>query len=338
MHTHLKLGAALMVGALLASGTFSVASADTQVRVRLDWVAYGLHAPFFVGIEKGWFEEKGLDVSVKDGNGSSKTITLVAAGEYDIGHANLSAMVLAHNKGLPVISVGHIVRKSDVAVIVPNDSGIETPKDLEGKRVAMTPGGFTDPFFDTLLKAGGTSRDKLTVVGVTGKVKTSTYVSGNADAMLSTAPYYLPVLVDKRPSRAMLFADYGIPLPGFGLVANQRFVSENEQATSDFVQIFFRALAWIYDGNKAEAVEIFQKHRPEQKNQASANRKSAARWAKAVSSGLPAKDLSFGRKHRPESRSAGIPRRAGQIGPRRSCVNCRTASTGSHQGHRSNAA
>ncbi len=265
MHTHLRLGAALMVGALLASGTFSVASADTQVRVRLDWVAYGLHAPFFVGIEKGWFEEKGLDVSVKDGNGSSKTITLVAAGEYDIGHANLSAMVLAHNKGLPVISVGHIVRKSDVAVIVPNDSGIETPKDLEGKRVAMTPGGFTDPFFDTLLKAGGTSRDKLTVVGVTGKVKTSTYVSGNADAMLSTAPYYLPVLVDKRPSRAMLFADYGIPLPGFGLVANQRFVSENEQATSDFVQIFFRALAWIYDGNKAEAVEIFQKHRPETK-------------------------------------------------------------------------
>jgi len=265
MRTFIKLAIALMFGALLANITPGVASADTQVRVRLDWVAYGLHAPFFVGVEKGWFKAKGLDVSIKDGNGSSKTITLVGAAEYDIGHANLSAMVLARNKGLPVLSVGHIVRKSDVAVIVPSDSGIKTPKDLEGKKVAMTPGGFTDPFFDTLLRAGGTSRDKLTVIGVTGKAKTSTYVSGAADAMLSTAPYYLPVLADKRASQAILFADYGIPLPGFGLVANEAFVNKNKQATSDLVQVFFQSLAWIYDGNMAEAVAIFQKHRPDTK-------------------------------------------------------------------------
>ena len=265
MRTVIKFAAALMVGALLASGTYDVASADTKIRVRLDWVAYGLHAPFFIGIEKGWFKEKGLDVSVKDGNGSSKTITLVGAAEYDIGHANLSAMVLARNKGVPVISVGHIVRKSDMAVLVPSDSGIKTPKDLEGKKVAMTPGGFADPFFDSLLKASGTSRDKLTVIGVTGKVKTSTYVSGAADAMLTTAPYYLPVLVDKRHSRAILFADYGIPLPGFGLVANEDFVNENRKAVGDFVRVFFQALAWVYDGNKAETVAIFQKHRPKTK-------------------------------------------------------------------------
>ena len=265
MRIVIRFAAALVIGALLAGFTPGIASADTQVRVRLDWVAYGLHVPFFIGVEKGWFKAKGIDVSIKDGNGSSKTITLVAAAEYDIGHANLSAMVLARDKGLPVISVGHIVRKSDVAVIVPSDSGIKTPKDLEGKKVAMTPGGFADPFFDTLLKAGGTSRNKLTVIGVTGKVKTSTYVSGAADAMLTTAPYYLPLLVDKRPSQAILFADYGIPLPGFGLVANEDFVNKNKQATSDFVQIFFRSLAWIYDGNMAEAVTIFQKHRPETK-------------------------------------------------------------------------
>ena len=265
MRIVIRFAAALVIGALLAGLTPGIASADTQVRVRLDWVAYGLHAPFFIGIEKGWFKAKGLDVSVKDGNGSSKTIVLVGAAKYDIGHANLSAMVLARNKGVPVISVGHIVRKSDVAVIVPSDSGIKTPKDLEGKKVAMTPGGFADPFFDSLLKAGGTSRDKLTVIGVTGKAKTSTYVSGAADAMLTTAPYYLPVLVDKRHSQAILFADYGIPLPGFGLVANEEFVKNNPQAVVDFVQVFFRALGWIYDGNKAEAVAIFRKHRPETK-------------------------------------------------------------------------
>ncbi len=262
---HAYLGIALPVVALVAVATMSAASADTKVRARLDWAAYGLHAPFFVAVEKGWFKEKGLDVSVDDGNGSSKTITLVGAGKYDIGHANLSAMVLAKNKGLPVISVGHIVRRSDVAVLVPKDSGIKTPKDLEGKKVLLTPGGFTDPFFDTFLKAGGTSRDKLTVIGVSSKVKTSTYVAREADAMLSTAPYYLPVLANKLPSNAILFADYGVPLPGFGLVANSDFVKKNPQAVRDFVQVFFKTLAWIYDGNQAETVAIFAKMRPDTK-------------------------------------------------------------------------
>jgi NitT/TauT family transport system substrate-binding protein len=94
---HVYLGIALPVMALLAVATISAASADTAVRVRLDWAAFGLHAPFFVAVDKGWFKEKGLDVTVDDGNGSSKTITLVGAGKYDIGHANLSAMVLAKN-------------------------------------------------------------------------------------------------------------------------------------------------------------------------------------------------------------------------------------------------
>ena len=168
---------------------------------------------FFYWRREGLFKAKGIDVSIKDGNGSSKTITLVAAAEYDIGHANLSAMVLARNKGLPVISVGHIVRKSDVAVIVPSDSGIKTPKDLEGKKVAMTPGGFADPFFDTLLKAGGTSRNKLTVIGVTGKAKTSTYVSGAADAMLTTAPYYLPCWSTNGPRRRSCSPIMGFRFP-----------------------------------------------------------------------------------------------------------------------------
>jgi len=265
MRTFIRLTIALMFGALLANITPGVASADTQIRARLDWVAYGLHAPFFIGIEKGWFKAKGLDVSVKDGNGSSKTITLVGAGEYDIGHANLSAMVLAVNKGLPVISVGHIVRKSDMAVIVASDSNIKTPKDLEGKKVAVTPGGFADPFFDFLLKAGGTSRSEMEVIGIKGRAKTAMYVSGQADALVSTAPYYLPVLADKRPSQAILFADYGIPLPAVGLVANTEFVKNNRQAVVDFLQVYFRALGWIYEGNEAEAVAIFQKHRPASK-------------------------------------------------------------------------
>src|SRR5690606_5491187 len=126
--------------------------AETKLLVRLDWIAHGLHAPIFLAQEKGWFKEAGLEVTAVDGSGSSKTITLIGAGDGDIGFANLSAMILAKNKGVPVKSIGHIVRKSDLGLLVPANSGWKTPKDLEGKRVGFTPGGFVDPFVDLFFK------------------------------------------------------------------------------------------------------------------------------------------------------------------------------------------
>ncbi|MBM3510165.1 MAG: ABC transporter substrate-binding protein [Alphaproteobacteria bacterium] len=265
MHLRIVTSLAALVAAAFALA--AEAAAETKVTARLDWAAYGLHAPFFVGLEKGWFKEKGLAVTVEDGNGSAKTITLVGAGQVEIGHANLSAMILAKAKSVPVTSVGHIVRKSDVGFLVPANSGWKTPKDLEGKKVAITPGGFVDPFLDDFLKRGGTSRDKMTIMMVTAQAKDATYIAGEADAMISTVPFMIPTLADKRASAGILFADYGLPLPGFGLVANDDWVKKNPAAARDFVQVFFRALDHMYasPAHKAEAVAAFKKQRPDTK-------------------------------------------------------------------------
>ena len=46
----------------------------------LDWSPHGMHAPFFLAAEKGWFKEAGLDVTFQDGRGSASTVNLVGAG------------------------------------------------------------------------------------------------------------------------------------------------------------------------------------------------------------------------------------------------------------------
>lgn len=57
MHLRIVTSLAALVAAAFALA--AEAAAETKVTARLDWAAYGLHAPFFVGLEKGWFKEKG---------------------------------------------------------------------------------------------------------------------------------------------------------------------------------------------------------------------------------------------------------------------------------------
>src|SRR5436190_9691884 len=78
--------------------------ADDKLSLRLDWIPNGSHAPFFLAEQKGWFRKAGLDVTIEDGTGSVVTVQLVGAGQFDVGHANLSSLAIARGKGLPVIS------------------------------------------------------------------------------------------------------------------------------------------------------------------------------------------------------------------------------------------
>jgi len=240
----------------------SAAQAQTRMSVRLDWIAGGLYAPFFLALDKGWFKEKGLDVTIDDGNGSANAISLVGANQYDIGHANLSAMILARNKGVPVISVGQVARKSDIGVLVPENSGWKTPKDLEGKTVVLTPGGFADPFMGLFMQHGGSSRDKIKILTATASAKDSMYLSGQADAVVTSVPFEIPVYASVRPSRGILFSDYDVPLPSFGLIVSEERMAKDPQSIGAFVQTYFKALDYVFGGHEDEAAAAILKSRP----------------------------------------------------------------------------
>jgi len=85
-----------------------------KVTLRLDFTSSGLHSPFYVGIQRGWFEKAGIDLSMEDGNGSTTTVQLVGAGLFDLGLNSLGPLTVARAKGLPVISVAGFVRKGEL--------------------------------------------------------------------------------------------------------------------------------------------------------------------------------------------------------------------------------
>lgn len=250
---------------VVAAGLAFGAHAQEKIAVRLDWTPWGTHAPFHLAQQKGWFKEAGLDVELEDGNGSVTTVQIVGSGKFDVGHASLAPMMIARDKGLSVKAIANFLRKNDIGLLVPQGSGMKTPKDLKGKKLIFTAGSLEAPFLDAFLAAGGLKRDQVELLNVEAAAKTGTYLANRADGVFSTVPFVLPIVAANRASDAILFADYGLQFPSFGLFATEEKIKERGATLGKFASVVAGAWQYIYAGHQDEAVQAIIAARPQAK-------------------------------------------------------------------------
>lgn len=239
------------------------AQAQDKITIQTDWAPHGMHAGLLLAVEKGWFAEAGLDVDVQDGRGSNATIQQVAAGQIDIGFAQLGAMASAIYSGMPITSIMGFVRAGDNGLMVPRDSGWTTLEDLKGKRIAVPAGGATSAFADAFFEAAGFSRSDFNVINVDSSAMVSTYTSGGADAALSTVAFFKPIVEAARPSEGILFSDVGLRVPGYGLVVLRDTLDAMPEQLETFVAVQERTWEYIFDGNEEEAADAIISQRPD---------------------------------------------------------------------------
>jgi NitT/TauT family transport system substrate-binding protein len=258
--------AALLAVSVCAAVLTNAARAAEPVKVRLDFLPYGLHAPFYLAQERGWFAEQGLNVTIEDGNGTGPALALVAGGNYDIAQISLGALPIARDKGMPVKAIAAILGKGDFGAVVADASNIRSPKDLEGKTVYYSAGSVETPFIDTYLQRAGVDKSKVNLVNIDIGAKISGYMSGQGDAMFAPVSLYTIPGVTPRASRGMLFTEYGIDVPSFGLVASESTIAKRPKVLGSFVTVFQRAWIAIKDGGAMdEGVAALIKHRPQAK-------------------------------------------------------------------------
>jgi NitT/TauT family transport system substrate-binding protein len=250
--------------ALLTVGpNMRTARAADKLTVRLDWSTHGMHAPFFLSLEKGWFKAADLDVSFEDGNGSVTTSQLVGSGQFDIGHAALAPMAIGVSKGLAVISIAGFIRRGDTGILVPKENHWTRPSDLIGKRIVYTAGSLEGPFIRPFFEKNGVPIDKITLLNVEASAKLSTYFSRDCDAAASTVPWLIPIAEGKRDSDGILFADFGFDLPGYGLVVQVENLKKKGPALKRFASLISGAWKYILDGHEDEGTSAILVHRPQ---------------------------------------------------------------------------
>ena len=267
------LNSAKYVAGGIAAAAFLLTSqpgaAVEDFKMRVDWAPYNLHAPYHYAVDKGWFKDVGLNVKVDDGNGSVVTIQMTAAGAYDVGHANLGAMAAGVAKGATAIAVGGIIRKNDMGVIVDSSLGVTSMKDIvdRGYSLITTPGGFDTPFMKAIFKAAGADPKKVKYMNVAASAKISSYLTKQGEAVSSTPPYFGPIVEKKRPSNFIYYVDYGLQIPGFGIVASTDTVKDRPDVLRKYLAVMSRAwkMAWSDENAVKEMVAAMKRQRPQAK-------------------------------------------------------------------------
>ena len=236
-----RLGA--IVAGMLAL-VIGQAQAQEPTTLRLDWTALGYHAPFYLGVSRGYYRDVGLDVSVLEGKGSPAVGTLVGNGSDDFGFADASTIAQLVSQGLPAKMVMGIFQKSTLALFFPVGKGISKPADLKGKRILLCPTDGLIKYLPLYLKSTGLTIDDVKVVMVDCSIKYSYLAQGNADVAGSygTAGEALLKSVGFKDVGKFDYADAGINLPSHGIVTSMATIQNKPDKIRRFVAA--TAKAW----------------------------------------------------------------------------------------------
>lgn len=266
------LGAGAAVA--LSFGVLQSASAQDldKVTLRTNWLFYGSHSIFFLGIDRGYYEEEGIDLVVKQGNGSSNAVRLVANKDSDFGYASSATMINLAAQGAPVISVAVIDAQGTEAIIVRPDAGIDNIEDLEGRQIMTTAGAGVNTFFPVVAENAGLHLNEIDLVNVAEGAIVTSYLQDLAPAILGGIDDKPAEIVANGGDEPVIFAysDYGVHQPGYSIVAHRDMVEENPDLVGRMVRATLRsAKAALEDPEAAiEALINWSSSVEDQKGQA----------------------------------------------------------------------
>ncbi len=176
---------ALSVGLLVSLSAATAAQAQDKVTFRLNWLLYGFHTPFYLGLERGYYKDEGIDLTIGEGQGSVRAVQTVGAKGDMFGLADGGSVAAGVSKGAPVKAVMAVTNSSPYSLAVRADSGIKTLKDVEGKTIASAPGEAGLQLLPGLFARNGVDMDKVKILRVEGAGKMVAVAEKRADGLMA---------------------------------------------------------------------------------------------------------------------------------------------------------
>lgn len=238
-----RLILSVMLALTLAAlpGTGGTASGADTASLRLNWYLGGLHAPFYLGVERGYYRDEGIDLTINEGRGSAAAVQIVGAKGDTFGMTDAGSLMLGAAKGVPIRSVFSLLGSSDFAIISLEEAGIRSPKDLEGKSVAASAGDALTQLIPAVIEANGLNKDKIRVVFMDPPAKPAAVMEKKVDALLGGASDQYWLIKYKGFKPAMLkFADIGVDTVGMTIVAHLDTLKEKPDLVRRFVKATIR--------------------------------------------------------------------------------------------------
>ncbi|HWG57150.1 MAG TPA: ABC transporter substrate-binding protein [Gaiellaceae bacterium] len=243
-------------GDTAAAGTTGDAPQEmTEVTLQLKWVTQGQFAGYYAALEQGYYEEEGLDVTIKPGGPDIVPEQVVLGGQAEFGINWLDNTLATRDQGGKIVNIAQVFARSGMTEVTWKDTGLDQITDLRGKKVGVWLGGNEHKLFAALTKNGIDPQKDTQIVAQPFDM--NLFLNREVDAAAAmTYNELAQVLETKNPDTGELYTldDLNVLKMsdlGTGALEDGIFVTEEwiaDEANQDVAKRFLKASfkGWIY--------------------------------------------------------------------------------------------
>jgi NitT/TauT family transport system substrate-binding protein len=252
-----------------SSGTNTEASAaKDNVTVQLKWVTQAQFAGYYAALEKGYYDDENLDVSIKVGGPDITPEQVVASGGAEFGLDWLPSLLATRDKGSDLVNIAQVFARSGMTELTWKDSGISDVAGMKGKKVGVWCCGNEFELFAALTKNGINPKNKSDVTIVNQPFDMNLFLQNQVEAAAAmTYNELAQVLETKNPDTGQLYTlddlnvitmeDAGTAMLEDGVFVKGDWISDkkNQDIATRFLKASFRG--WIFcRDNQDECLQI----------------------------------------------------------------------------------
>jgi NitT/TauT family transport system substrate-binding protein len=233
-----------------ASGTTGTTSQE-MTSIKVGVVPVVDVAPLYLGIDKGFFEDEGLEVEPVVAQGGAAIIPAVVAGDQEIGFSNVVSLMLGQTQDLPVKIISQGIQATDdpendtAAIAVKGSSDIQEPADLEGKTIAInTLNNISQLTVTAALDSEGVDTSTLHFVEVPLPDMVGQLEAGQIDAAGLVEPF---VTTGKNAGQRMIIYDRVATEPKMTIATyftSDSYLESNPDVVASFVKAMNKSLEY----------------------------------------------------------------------------------------------
>ncbi|MGW1058334.1 ABC transporter substrate-binding protein [Micromonospora rubida] len=223
---------------------------------------FGRDSYAWVAKEKGFFKEAGFDVEVKPGQGTGAVIQTIVGGKADFGPIDLTGglLQLGNGQAKDFVAVAAIQQRTMAGIATVEGAGIASPKDLEGKKLADTPGSVVRNLFPTYARLAGVDASKVTWVNGDAQSLMGTLAAGQVDG-IGQFVVGQPTIeaVTKKKAVMLPYSNVMQDLYGNVLITSSKIAKEKPDMVKRFSGALMKGLEYALT-NPQEAADILKKN------------------------------------------------------------------------------
>lgn len=228
----------LTTAAILAlSSGMAFAQTGKPMKITLNFLAAAPNAGFMMAKQMGLYEKAGINLTIEEGKGSGTTAQMVATGQTDVGFADAPAAMQLRTKGAPVKIVAPVLQTNGFAIIALDESGIASPKDLVGKKLAVQPGTAQTILLDAILASNQIDKSKVDIINIDPGAFVGALLEKKVDAILGGADFHSVQIRERGfKVRDLFYRDVGVPTVGLSIIARDDKIKADAELYKKFIE------------------------------------------------------------------------------------------------------